>query len=129
MLIIPFIHKIINHNNINVHNIRLLTIGGKYLWEESDNSDVDIILKDNNIYCTDITQNNNMYLCKINVEKTDINDIYKWSEININDMTFCWKDYIYFIGKNNEDWLNIPKNEKIGDIYINNLLELIKARI
>ena len=41
-------------------------------------------------------------------------------EIDINDTkTFCWKDYIYIIGKDNECWLNYPKSEKIGNIDIN----------
>ena len=98
MLIVPFIHKITDET-IYVHNIRILTIGGTNLWEEPDSIPINEILSSNGIYSKNIKKIDNIYLCEVDTEKTDINDIYKWSEININDMTFCWKDYIYFIGK------------------------------
>jgi len=136
MLIIPFIHIITNEKNMNVHNIRILTIGGKYVWEESgweesgweesgreESGNINDILNQNNIYCTNIKIFDNIYLCKVDTKKTNINDMYKWNEIDINDNeTFCWKDYIYFVGKNNECWLNLPKGEKIGDIDINKII-------
>lgn len=123
MLIIPFIHRIVNEKNMNVHNIRILTIGGRYLWEET--GDINDILNQNGIYCNNI-QSDNIYLCEVDTEKTNVNDIYKWSEIDINDTeTFCWKDYIYFVGKNNECWLNIPKSEKLGNTNVNTILQLI----
>ena len=37
-----------NEKNMNVHNIRVLTIGGKYIWEES--GDINCILSSNDIY-------------------------------------------------------------------------------
>lgn len=123
MLIIPFIHRIVNEKNMNVHNIRILTIGGRYLWEES--GDINDILNQNGIYCNNI-QSDSIYLCEVDTEKTNVNDIYKWSEIDINDTeTFCWKDYIYFVGKNNECWLNIPKSEQLGNTNVNTILQLI----
>lgn len=129
MLIIPFIHKITNDKDMSIHNIRMLTIGGKNVWEESDDSDINTILKENDIYCKRVTLTNNIYVCEVDLEKTNMSDMYHWREIGINDTTFCWRDYVFFIGKNNEDWLTIPKNEKIGDIYINTLLDIIQNRI
>ena len=124
MLIIPFIHRITNEKNMNVHNIRVLTIGGKYIWEES--GDINDILSSNDIYHKNTILSDNIHLCEVDIEKTNMNDMYKWSEIDINDdETFCWKDYIYFTGNNNECWLNIPKNEMIGNTDIHTIIQLI----
>jgi len=130
MLIVPFIHKITNVNDMIIHVIRILTIGGNELWEESnelweESNEIDNILELNDIYYKNIIRHNNLYLYEVDIEKTDINDIYKWSDINMNDTTFCWKDYVFFIGKKNENWLNHLKNEKIGNIYVNDFLKLI----
>ena len=51
--------------------------------------------------------------------------IFCTSTIAINDDTFCWRDYIHFIGKNKECWLHLPKDEKIGNIHIHKLFERI----
>ena len=129
MLIVPYIHKVTNQNNINIHSIRILTIGGKQIWEEKDSLNIDKdILNPNDIYRKNdiIKIDKKLILCEVDMEKTNINDIYKWSEIDINDNeTFCWRDYIYFIGNDNENWLNIPKNEKLGDVNINKIISSI----
>jgi hypothetical protein len=108
MLIVPYIHKVTNQNNINIHSIRILTIGGKQIWEEKDSLNIDKdILNPNDIYRKNdiIKIDKKLILCEVDMEKTNINDIYKWSEIDINDNeTFCWRDYIYFIGNDNENW-------------------------
>ena len=136
MIIIPFIHIITNEKNMNVHNIRILTIGGKYVWEESgweesgreesgwkESSNVNDILNQNDIYCSNTIMFDNVYLCEVDIKKTNINNMFKWSEIDINDSeTFCWKDYIYFVGKNNDCWLHLPKCEKIDNIDINKII-------
>jgi len=123
-MIIPFIHKVTCEKDMNIHNIRILTIGGKKLWEEC--GDIEEILNINNIY-GNIKTIDDIYLCEVDIEKTDIHDIYKWSEIDINDTeTFCWRDYVYFIGKNKEYWLS-PQNEKLGDLAIDKILELMKV--
>ena len=108
---------------MNVHNIRLLTIGGKYIWEES--GDINDILSSNDIYHKNTILSDNIHLCEVDIEKTNINDMYKWSDIHMNTDTFCWRDYVFFIGKKNEHWLHHPKNEKIGKIYVNDFLKLI----
>jgi hypothetical protein len=128
MLIIPFIHNITKLNNLDVHCIRILTIGGKSIWEEKGKLDLDSdILNPNDIYRKNTFKlDRNTYICEIDIEKTNINDMYKWSEIDINDNeTFCWRDFMYFSGKNNENWLNIPKSEKIGNINIDKLVSFI----
>lgn len=126
MLIVPFIHKITNVNDMIIHAIRILTIGGKELWEESDESgESHNILEANDIYYKKMIQHDNIHLYEVDIEKTDIHDIYKWSDIHMNTDTFCWRDYVFFIGKKNEDWLHHPKNEKIGKIYVHDFLKLI----
>lgn len=129
MLIVPFIHKVSNNNNFDVHNIRILTLGGKNLWEEKDGLNIDKdILNPSDIYRNKntIIVDKKMYLCEVDMKKTNINDIYKWNEIDINDQeTFCWRDYLFFMGKNGESWLNIPKNEKIGNVSINKIIKSV----
>ena len=116
MIIIPFIHKITNEKDMNIHSIRVLTVGGKDLWEESKGS-VKKILESNAIYSKKTKKKDNVYLCEVDTVKTDIHDIYKWSELDINDNeTFCWRDYIFLRGKNNECWLQHPKSEIIPKI-------------
>lgn len=113
MIIIPFIHKVTNEKDMNVHSIRVLTVGGKELWEESKGS-VKKILESNGIYSKKTKKSDNVYLCEVDTVKTDIHDIYKWNELDINDNeTFCWRDYVFLKGKNNECWLQYPKNEMI----------------
>ena len=132
MLILPFIHKQTSQNNIDIHCVRILTIGGKYVWEEKEILDIDIdILNPNDIYRKNtIKYDKTTFLCEIDTEKTDINDIYRWNEIDINDKeTFCWRDYYYFSGPNKENWLNIPSSEKIGNININKLIPFILKKI
>lgn len=96
--------------DMHVHNIRLLTIGGTHLWNENTD-EIEKLLMENGIYGTKKPANG-IYLYEVDTEKTDTNDIYKWSEIDINDSeTFCWRDYVFFIGNNGEHWLNFPKDE------------------
>lgn len=119
MIIVPFIHKVTNQKDMNVHSIRILTVGGKDLWEESKGS-VKNLLQSNGIYSKKTKKKDNIYLCEVDTIKTDINDIYKWSELDINDReTFCWRDYIFLKGINNECWLQYPKNEMILTIIEN----------
>lgn len=131
MFIIPFIHNIFKEtqSNINIHTIKILTIGGKQLWEENNNLDIDHdILIPNDIYrIGDISKiGKNLKLCKVDTSKTNINDYYKWEEISINDTdTFCWRTYIQIIDNNNYNWLNIPDNEKLGKILLRDIIDAI----
>lgn len=126
MLIVPFIHKVTNNIFFDIHTIRILTVGGKSLWEEPDGLNIDKdILNPSDIYRTKntIKIDKNIHLCEIDLKKTNMDDIYKWSEIDLNDNeTFCWRDYVYMVGKNEESWLNIPKNEKLGNTCVNKIL-------
>jgi hypothetical protein len=128
MLILPFIHKIINKNDFQINIIKILTIGGKKIWEENDNLDIDIdILNPNDIYRTNkkIQIDANCILFEIDTHKTKIDDFYKWEEIDINDTeTFCWKSFYYLLGNNN-NWLNIPENEVFDKYKVKYLINKI----
>ena len=129
MFIVPFIHKITQETNFKVHSIQILTIGGKYLWEEEDGLDIDRdILESNDIYRRGSIKslNKSIKICEIDTNKTNVNDFYNWNEISIdNTDTFCWRNYTFFSGAIGESWLTIPKDEKLGNIHINNMLACI----
>ena len=130
MFIVPFIHKITQETNFLVHSIKILTVAGKNLWEEDDSLHIDTdILNSNDIYRKGSPikmMNKNLTLCEVDIQKTNINDFYKWSDISLEDTeTFCWRNYIYISGDKDESWLNIPKNQKLSDIDISKLILII----
>jgi hypothetical protein len=129
MFIVPFTHSVINNNNFEVNVIKLLTIGGKQLWEEKTSLHIDNdILNPSDIYRKSpiIKYDKNLQLCEVDIEKTNISDFYKWDEVDINDTeTFCWKTFYYFTGSNRLSWLDVPDNEKIGKYNIGDLIKTI----
>jgi hypothetical protein len=128
MFIVPFIHNVINHNNIKIHNIKLLTIGGKYLWEEDNNLDIDTdILNPNDIYRkNDIIKFKQLMLCNTDTNKTNISEFYKWDEINVDDKEiFCWRKYIYLSGNDDSVWFDIPTTEKLGKYLVKDIINII----
>lgn len=130
MLIIPFIHNVIDNNKyFNVHSIKILTIGGRNLWEEKNTLHLDNdILNPNDIYRKGlpIKYDKKLQLCEVDVEKTNISDFYKWDELPLNDTdTFCWRTYYYLSGTNDICWLETPENEKIDNYTIKDLIKAI----
>lgn len=129
MLILPYTHSVVNNNNLDVNVIKLLTIGGKTLWEEKSSLHIDKdILNPNDIYrkSTTIKFDKSLQICEVDIEKTNISDFYKWEEISLNDNeTFCWKTYYYLTGSNNMSWLEIPDSEKIGSYKIKDIVKSI----
>lgn len=134
MFIIPYIHNHKKLSNTIVNIFTILTIGGKYVWEEDNSLDIEgEILHPNGIYLKNKpTKYNNIILCNVDTTKTDINDFYKWNEIDKDDNnTFCWKT-IYTFNGNNEDikwWLPIPKEEKLGQYTYNELCKLMSNEV
>ncbi len=135
MFIIPFTHTVVNQPNINqasinVNIIKILTIGGKYIWQEDDNLDIDKdILRPNDLYRTAkkvIKLSKNIYLCEIDTVKTDVDNFYKWEEIAYDDNeTFCWKTYIQLFDAKNNNWLNIPDDEKLANVSVKTIIKTI----
>lgn len=134
MFIIPYIHtrKTLPHTIVNLFTI--LTIGGNDMWEEDHNLDIETdILHPNGIYLkTPPIIHDKIVLCNVDASKTDINDFYKWDEIDKDDnTTFCWKT-IYTFNGNTEDtkwWLPIPKEEKLGPYTYNELCRLMSNEV
>lgn len=133
MLILPFIHGIINNdnNNFQVNVIKVLTIGGQTLWEEDNSLDIDNdILNPNDIYRKGgpIKYDNNLEMYEVDTNKTNISQMYHWNECTLDDSnTFCWRTFYYFTN-NNVCWLDIPNNEKLGKYSIKELIEIIIRR-
>jgi hypothetical protein len=129
MLIIPFIHNVVDQNSIQVHTIKVLTIGGHGIWEEDNSLNLDKdILNPNDIYRkgTTIKFDKQLQICEVNTEKTKISDFYKWDEIAFEDTeTFCWRTYVYLSGNGSANWLDIPTSEILGKYKIRDLIAKI----
>jgi hypothetical protein len=134
MFIIPYIISRKDNINTCVYNIQILTIGGKELWEESNNLDIKSdILGPNGLYYKNISadalKGMNTYLCEIDRGQTNLNDFYKWKELSLNDNdTFCWKTFIYITDNNGNIWLPIPSNEKISNFKIQDIIHVILSK-
>lgn len=120
MFIIPFTHlkSTITQHQIHIHRFIILTIGGKKLWTENDLLDpMNDILQPNGIFLEKPPiKYNNYYLCQVDIKKTDLNEFYKWEEIDLKDEEcFCWRTFYTFgNGLDLCSWLPIPKNESLG---------------
>lgn len=132
MFIVPFIHKITTENNIHIHSISVLTIGGKTLWEEKASLHLDRdILNPNDIYRKGppFSAEKSVQLCEVDTEKTHVHEFYKWNELSLSDTeTFCWRTFLFLLGSKSESWLTSPKNEKLGHLDIGKLLAPILSR-
>ena len=132
MFIVPFIHKVTTHNDINVNVIKLLTVGGKNLWEENDSLNVDNdILTPNDIYRTGniIKLGKKVQLCEVDINKTNIGDFYKWEELDINDRdTFCWRTFIILLGNNGSNWLDTSAYDVLDGYSVKEFSRAISSR-
>ena len=131
MILLPYVHTIKSINQIPVHSYMILTIGGKQLWIEDlkediiEDLEVEQILVNNDLYVDSIKQHGDVYLCRINTEKTKMTDFYKWSEIT-DPSTFCWRT-LYTFGEQ-QNWLPHPNN-KIGTLSYQTICTLISEDI
>lgn len=142
MFVIPFTHTIKTEKNIIVHIIKILTIGGNDLWEETSDMNIQSdILIPNGLFSFNKTPLSNadaigveapifkmkgldIYMCEIDTNKTNISDFYKWEEITDSD-TFCWRSFYHITDLNNNIWLPIPDTEKISNFKIIDIINAI----
>jgi hypothetical protein len=129
MFIIPFTHNTVKEPNFDVITINLFTVAGKKLWEESDNLHIDKdILTPNTLYRkgTVFKSKTQLNICEIDKTKTNISEFYKWDEIDINDNeTFCWRKFVVLLDKNGINWLDVPNDELLSNVPIENILNTI----
>ena len=83
MILLPYVHTITTVNQIPVHSYTILTIGGKALWIEDLKEELDASIEQtliNNELFTDLIEyRDNVCLCRIYTEKTQMTEFYKWS--------------------------------------------------
>jgi hypothetical protein len=133
MLILPFIHSVISNNtnsNFKVNVIKVLTIGGYTIWEEDNSLHIDNdILNPNDIYRKGASiKYDNIQLCEVDTNKTNLSEMYNWNECGLDDSTtFCWRTFYYFTN-NKICWLETPNNEQIGKYTIKELIDTIIRR-
>ncbi len=129
MFILPFIHKVTSQPSFDINIIKFFTVGGDNIWEEEKGLRIDKdILNPNDIYRKGkpIKIDANLKLYEVDLTKTNVSDFYKWEEIDINDKEmFCWKTYYILTGKKNDNWLDIPEDEKIGKYKLKDLVKSI----
>jgi len=129
MFIVPFIHKVVTQNNLQINVFKVLTIGGSELWEEENGLNIDKdILNPNDIYRGKklIKLNKHINLCEVDVEKTKIDDFYMWQDIEFeNKETFCWRTFMYLTDLAGSNWLEIPETEKLGNVTVRDLIKVI----
>lgn len=131
MFIIPFIRNTVKNNNMLINIIKILTIGGHYLWEEEQRLDIDNdILNPNSIYrigkIHNIQELKSCYLCEVDINKTKLSDFYTWDELSITDTeTFCWKSYIHISDNNENSWLEIPITENLSNYNVSKIIREI----
>jgi hypothetical protein len=116
-------------NNMCIHCISILTIGGKYLWEEHPSLDIDHdILETNDLFRKGplISLSNDMTICEIDPKRTNINDFFMWNELpHEDDSTFCWKKYYYLSSDKKECWLQIPNHQRLSHMNVQTILDSI----
>ncbi len=130
MFVVPFTHTVKTEKNIIVNIIKILTIGGNDLWEETSDMDIQSdILIPNGLFSFDKTpifklKGLDIYMCEIDSNRTNIADFYKWEEISDSE-TFCWRSFYHITDLNNNIWLPIPDNEKISNFKIIDIINAI----
>lgn len=120
MYIIPFIYKKNKLlNNLEIHTIHLISQGNQ-LWEEADstNIDVDIIEGNDFVLLSPYKRHGNTIYIPLNPDKTNMDDMYIWNEVEPNTDLLCWKKFSV-IYSNNKLWLPAPDRET------NDVLEMI----
>jgi len=126
MFIVPFIHKHSIVNNIYINVFCVLTVGGNEVWKEDDSATITDILTVNGVFTVvPPIKLGDTYFCKVDVDKTNMDDFYKWEEIQDNE-TFCWRTFYAFGQKEDySNWLPIPDNEYLGKYSYKNLLHIL----
>jgi hypothetical protein len=128
MFILPFIHETTAQAPLTVHTIKLLTVGGRDIWEEADNLTVNKdILNPNDIYAKSkpVKFDRALRLCAVDTARTQVADFYKWNELPATDAeTFCWRTFVY-VASDNDNWLTIPATEKLGKYIVRDIVRAI----
>ncbi len=131
MFIIPYTHKTEIHNNIKLNLISILTIGGQELWEEYGTNNIQTeYLEPNGLYISNAPiiqfKGQDIYICEIDKNKTDLKDFYTWSEISNSDSeTFCWRTFSHITDLSENIWLPIPNSEKMSGFKILDIINTI----
>jgi hypothetical protein len=131
MFIIPYIRKTTVHNNIQVNVLKILTIGGRYLWEESNELNLyQDILEPNGIFTIDTPYTSaslpHYYLCEVDTRKTILTDFYKWEELSLTDEeTFCWKTYTNLTDADKNVWLQIPDTTLLSNCKVSAIIDAV----
>jgi hypothetical protein len=100
---------------INVLELNILLRGGKYIWDDSDNTNysreyiIKEYLESNDIYYTDLWMNDSnpeeIYVLVDN-SLTNCDNFYKDNEIEKDDeYILCWKKIYLFLNEDGNDFL------------------------
>jgi hypothetical protein len=110
---------------MTIDSFTILTIGGTMLWntEETTSQSVKQLLAENDIAIHSLQKQKQIFLCKVDTEKTNMADFYKWNEVT--DSTFCWRT-LYTFGQN-QRWLPHP-TEYISDYTYEEICTMLQSK-
>lgn len=122
MFILPYFYHRRELPYLTIHEMCILTQGGKHLWSEDEKSlrlEEDI-LGPNGFIMESYKQYKDIVWCKLKDSSINMDDYYDWKEItDMSDReTFCWRRFYLFGSANSAtyslDWLTFPEDEMLG---------------
>ena len=128
MFILPFHHS--THTvspTTHLSTFQFLVIGRSTLWSEEEMEIEADILHPNGIYLCDAPfRLGDTWLCPVDLERTHLDDFYRWEErAEADHDSFCWKT-VYIMGSTpyQRDILSLPE-ETLGPHRLEELVDAL----
>ena len=126
MLIIPYYITSVKKADKTIYSIRVLTEGGNSLWSEEDQPVQDVLVP-NDLFSSNIktvkTNDQSVHYCGIDTTKTDVSQMWDWTETSDSSI-HCWRTFYYtLVGK--QPFMSIPVNEMLIPLKLTDVLNVI----
>jgi hypothetical protein len=123
MYIVPYYVTQVTKLDRQIFTVHILTEGGTRLWSEAERPLSDI-LEPNELVTTSSKQiRPDLWLCQIDLNKTNINAMYQWHELPVTSDTHCWRQFYYITM--GSPFMTVPDSEMLGPISVKTLLSHI----
>lgn len=126
MLIVPHYITSVKKGDKTIYSIRILTEGGNSLWSE-ENQPIQDVLIPNDLFSSRIktvkTSKHTVHYCEIDTTKTDVHQMWDWTETS-DPSIHCWRTFHYtLIGK--QPFMSVPVNELLIPLKLTDVLNVI----